>query len=312
MFRTSRALHGAALTLALSFAALSTAIASTLAEAPTPVASFDAGTLHVDKYGSGSRALILIPGLGSGPWAWYGTIARFAPQYTIYAITLPGFDGQPATTKGTLFSTFASDFWAMLDAQKIAKPIVIGHSIGGTLAIALGEQHPDRLGGIVSVDGLPVFPMLAQATAEQRAAAGAKLVAMYGTMTADQELAGEVRYMGSVGTIDAALVTPAAQLEAKSDPKAIGAWAREDLSSDLRPQLAKLTVPFLEVMPYNPADAKPPMNYTQEQTLAFYQSLLAGAPQAKVVAIAPSRHFAMLDQPGQFYAILSAFLSTNP
>lgn len=65
-------------------------------------------------------------------------------------------------------------------------------------------------------------------------------------------------------------------------------------------------------MPYNPVDAKPPMNYTQEQTLAFYQSLIAGAPKGSVVAISPSRHFAMLDQPDAFYAAVTQFLASLP
>jgi pimeloyl-ACP methyl ester carboxylesterase len=63
-------------------------------------------------------------------------------------------------------------------------------------------------------------------------------------------------------------------------------------------------------MPYDPADAKPPFAYTQDQTLAFYKSLLAEAPTASVVVIAPSRHFAMLDQPETFYKTTSQFLTS--
>ncbi len=91
--------------------------------------------------------MILIPGLASGPWSWYGTIAHFQPQYTIYSLTLPGFDGRPATTKTPLFDTFASDFTALLDQRKIDKPIVMGHSLGGTLAIMLGEQDAESAQG---------------------------------------------------------------------------------------------------------------------------------------------------------------------
>jgi pimeloyl-ACP methyl ester carboxylesterase len=90
--------------------------------------------------------------------------------------------------------------------------------------------------------------------------------------------------------------------------KAVAAWVQEDLSSDLRPQLARIVIPFLEVMPYNPADAKPPINYSQEQTLAFYRSLVAGAPKVSVVVITPSRHFVMLDQPAAFEKEIEHFL----
>lgn len=90
----------------------------------------------------------------------------------------------------------------------------------------------------------------------------------------------------------------------------MAAWVYEDLTNDLRPNLGKITIPFLEIMPYDPADAKPPFAYTQDQTLAFYKSILTGATTVNVVPIAPSRHFAMLDQPEALYKDISQFLAS--
>jgi hypothetical protein len=60
---------------------------------PAPARSFDSGSLHVDVYGApGRRALVFIPGLTCGPWEWAGEITQFSPSYTIYALTLTGFD----------------------------------------------------------------------------------------------------------------------------------------------------------------------------------------------------------------------------
>jgi len=294
-----------------SFARGSAANAAPLAAAPAVTESFNVGTLHVDRYGTGKQAMILIPGLGSGPWSWYGTIAHFEPQYTVYALTLPGFDGRPATTKTPLFGTFASDFNALLDQRKIDKPIVMGHSLGGTLAIMLGEQESNRLKAIVAVDGLPVYPLMANMTPEQRKAGGAQAAAPIASSDPATTLAYEKRFMSTFGTIDSALVDPTATLEAKSDPKAVAAWFQEDITSDLRPDLAKITIPLLEIMPYYAPDhTHPPLQYTQAETLAFYQSLLAGAPQAKVVPIPDARHFAMLDQPAAFYAAVEKFVAS--
>jgi pimeloyl-ACP methyl ester carboxylesterase len=304
-----------ALVFLLALATFAPAAASPFGTAPVKVDSFDSGTLHVDTFGHGPKNIVLIPGLASGPWAWFGTIDYLTAgdgvdKYTIYALTLPGFDGLPATKKRPLFDTFFSDFWALLDAKKIAKPVVIGHSLGGTLAIALAEQHPERLAGIVAVDGLPVFPMLASATADKRDEMATQMAAMYASMDTAKELAGEKAYMASVGTNKPELVDSTAALEAKSDPKAVGAWAQADLESDLRPGLVKITVPFVEIMPYDAADQKPPTNYTQDQVLQFYQHLINDAPKGSVVAIAPSRHFVMLDQPDAFYAAITRFLGS--
>ena len=302
----SRALRLAALSLTLTFLTLHSAFAGTIPPLPAATESFDAGILHVDRFGSGKQTLILIPGLGCGAWVWSQTIARFSHDYTIYVVTLPGFDGYPATAQRPLFAAFSHDFWKMLDDRAIQSPVVVGHSLGGTLAITLGEQHAERLRGIVAVDGLPVFPTLAKATAAQRSAAAQQFAGAYAGMNSAQLLAGSKAYMSSIGTIDPALVAPAAALEARSDANAMAAWAQEDLSSDFRPELAKVTVPLLEVVPYEPRTSP----YTQAQTLAFYQSLLSGAPHATVAPLAPSRHFAMLDRPEAFDTLLAGWLKT--
>ena len=57
-----------------------------------PQASFNAGILHVDRFGHGPQKLVVIPALGYGAWGWAGTIDRFSDDYTLYVVTLPGFD----------------------------------------------------------------------------------------------------------------------------------------------------------------------------------------------------------------------------
>jgi pimeloyl-ACP methyl ester carboxylesterase len=279
---------------------------------PKPDESFDAGMLHVDKFGAGKRAIILIPGLGSGPWVWFDTIAKFSPTHAIYVLTLPGFDGRPATDEKQLFTAFARDLWAMLETRKIDKPVVIGHSLGGALAIALATEHPDRLSGIVAVDGLPVFPMLARATPEQREAAARQMAGMFASMSADALYAAQKGYMNTVGTNKPELVEPIAKLQARSDPKAMGAWMQELLARDLRPDLNKITIPFVEIMPHDPADANGPTGQTREQKLALYKSLVEGAPRGSVAVVSPARHFVMLDQPEAFYKAINEFLVSIP
>src|SRR5579872_486295 len=136
------------LVLCASFVALAQATtpAAVPPPLPAPVATFNVGSLHVQQYGGGPRSLIFIPGLTCGPWEWSGQIARLSSQYTIYALTLPGFDGQPPIS-GPLFDTTTADFWRLLQSKNIVKPIVIGHSLGGTMGFMLATQHPELLGG---------------------------------------------------------------------------------------------------------------------------------------------------------------------
>ncbi len=191
--------------------------------------------------------------------------------------------------------------------------MLIGHSLGGTLAILLGEQHPERLRGIVALDGMPIFPGMERVTAEQRAGGAQQAATQIAGETHSQLLDFEKNYMHTAGgVLDPALADQLAELEARSDPASVGEWLREDLSSDLRPDLAKITVPLLEIAPYNAPDlAGSPVQYTAEQKAQYYGTLLAGAPKLQVVSIAPARHFAMFDQPQQFFTIVDAFLAQN-
>lgn len=304
MQRFLRALLAAASCFSLAFWQYSAAIAaSDLPSLPQPAASFDSGMLHVDRYGTGTKALVFIPGLGCGPWSWAEQIKRFSTTHSVYAITLPGFDGRAFAPQTDLFAAFERDFWAFAQAQHLEKPVVIGHSLGGTLGFVLAESHPERLGGVIALDGLPVFPMLAQATAAQREASATQLAASLSQQSHDGLFAYEVSYMKKVGTVHDALDTPVAALVAKSDPKALAAWGEADLVSDLRAALKKANVPILELMPY-----ASPSPYSKEQTLAFYRLLLAGAPNAEVIPVEGARHFAMLDQPQAVDDAIAQFL----
>ena len=62
------------------------------------------------------------------------------------ALSLPGFDGRAATGKTPLFATLSADFWKMLVDRKIDAPVLVGHSLGGTLAFLLADaERPDEL-----------------------------------------------------------------------------------------------------------------------------------------------------------------------
>ena len=280
---------------------------------PHPSSSFSAGTLHVDVYGTPRKpALVFIPGLTCGPWEWSGEIARFAADYTIYALTLPGFDGvAPARSRDDAFQMVSADFWNMLQTRDIVKPIVVGHSLGGTFAIMLAEQHSDRLRAAVAVDGMPVFPGMERSTPDEREAFADRMSAMIASVSTPAQFeTAEKTYslpymVSSKSDIDAI-----APLAAHSDPKATAQWMRSDLLIDLRPQLSRIGVPLLEIAPFDAQlDAAGPAKFpTPAAKQAYYASLLSGAPTARVVVIEPSRHFIMYDQPQRLHAALTAFL----
>jgi pimeloyl-ACP methyl ester carboxylesterase len=275
-------------------------------------ASSTVGTLKVERHGEHGRPVILIPGLQGGPWVWQQTIAALEKNHVVYAVTLAGFDGVPVPADGgNLFDRADASLLQLIEQQKIAKPVLVGHSLGGTLALRFAGEHPELISGVVAVDGLPIFPGMDRVSAEQRLAMAAQMREKMAAITPEQFQAQGLGYMQNIGVIDPQLAVRYAPMNARSDIKATAEYMADDLAFDLRPGLKNANVPILEISPYNAPDfSHPPMIMSEAQKTAYYQSLLANAPNAKVMSISPSRHFVMLDQPAKFQQALDNFLKS--
>lgn len=285
------------------------AAGTALAQPAAPVERV--GTLQVERHGTQGRAVILIPGLEGGPWVWQRTIGQLQQDHVVYAVTLAGFDGLPAPREaGNLLDRAAASLLQWIRQRKLDKPVLVGHSLGGTLALRFASEHPELISGVVAVDGLPVFPGMERAGAEQRQAMAARMRQQISALTPEQFRAQSLGYMQKIGVIDPQLATRYAPMNARSDIGASAQYAAEDMAADYRPGLKQAKVPILEISPYYAPDfSQPPMQMSEAQKTAYYQSLLANAPDATVVSIGPSRHYAMLDQPAKFQQLLDGFLA---
>ena len=275
-----------------------------------PSANGQVGTLKFEVHGTQGRPVILIPGLEGGPWVWKDTIARLEKNHVVYAVTLAGFDGMPAPLRKTgLLDQADASLLALIEQRHLDRPVLVGHSLGGTLALRFAGEHARLVSGVVAVDGLPIFPGMERVGAEQRQAIAERTRAQMGAMTPAQFQAAALGYMQHIGVIDPKLAAQYAPMNARSDIAATAGYAAEDMAADYRTLLKQADVPILEISPYHAPDfAKPPLQLGEAQKAAYYQGLLADAPHAKVVSISPSRHFVMLDQPAKFQQALDDFL----
>lgn len=291
-------------------AAVIASLTSAGARVPAPAEAFTVGTLHVERHGTGGRPVVLVPGLASGGWVWADTVAWLARERAVYVVTLAGFDGRPAPAgEALLHSAFAS-LVSLLEGRRLERPVIVGHSLGGVLALWLATEQAARLGGVVTVDGLPVLPGAEAADATRRAAVGAELRRRMEGLDPAAFQAQQLAFMKGIGVVDPAEALRLASLTARSDPRAVGLYAGEAMALDLRPALPRAQVPILALVPYHgPDHAAPPTAMTEAEKIARYRALFAGAPNVKVAAIAGARHFAMVDQPAAFRRELEAFLA---
>jgi pimeloyl-ACP methyl ester carboxylesterase len=110
--------------------------------------------LEVLDWGGSGRPVVLLAGSGNTAHVF----DDFAPKLTdcchIYGITRRGYGASSQPASGYDDQRLADDVLQVLDSLKIAAPVLVGHSMAGGELTTLGNQHSERLAGLVYLDAL--------------------------------------------------------------------------------------------------------------------------------------------------------------
>lgn len=288
-------------------AGLWTSVAFATAQAPADGAlpAFEVGTLHVEPHGDAGPPVILIPGLASGSWVWKDAVAALRRGHRVYALTLAGFDRRPAA-KGDVLALANRSLRELIVSRRLDRPVLVGHSLGGTLALMFAAEHSDLIAGVVAIDGLPVFPGTEGVPAAQRPMLAERIRAQFDVPRPEFE-AQQVQYMKRIGVTGDGKAQALARLTARSDAAATADYAAGLMALDLRPRLREIRVPVMELSPYLASDYAA-MGIGESAKAGYYRSLLEGVGDLEIVTISDARHFAMIDQPQAVMQALSRFL----
>jgi N-formylmaleamate deformylase len=243
--------------------------------------------------------MILIPGLGCSGEVWNGALARWSSRYQLHVITLAGFAGQPSIG-APLLDRVRDDLLRYIADQRLGRPVVVGHSLGGFLAWWLGATAPDRLGPIVAVEGVPFLSDLFApgATADSAKPQADMMRRMLAGLSPEQFAAQNRAQLATMITGREQLDRVAAQ-SARSDPAAVGQAVYELMTTDLRDIVALVRAPALLVL----GDA-----LGAQAARAVGERQLAKVRDHRVAVIEGARHFVMLDAPEAFFGAVDAFL----
>jgi pimeloyl-ACP methyl ester carboxylesterase len=77
---------------------------------------------------------------------------HFKSSHAVTALDLRGCGNSDRPTDGYDLPTLADDVAWLCDKLGISRPIVVGHSLGGTIAIELAARHPSALVAVVALD----------------------------------------------------------------------------------------------------------------------------------------------------------------
>ena len=101
--------------------------------------------------------MVLLHALGEQATSWNLVTPRLAPLFRVVNLDLRGHGGSdwPGTYS---FELMRDDVIAVLDALGLHDVVLVGHSMGGTVAYLVAQAQPERIKRLVIEDAPPPFP----------------------------------------------------------------------------------------------------------------------------------------------------------
>jgi pimeloyl-ACP methyl ester carboxylesterase len=121
-----------------------------------PHADLDGLKLYYERAGSGEPELLFLPGWCCDHTAFQPQFDHFARTHAVTSLDLRGVGMSDAPTDGYTIPELADDVAGFCTAVGIEKPVVVGHSLGGMIAVDLGARYPSLPSALVLVDPGPI------------------------------------------------------------------------------------------------------------------------------------------------------------
>jgi pimeloyl-ACP methyl ester carboxylesterase len=108
--------------------------------------------LHVHDYGGEGPQLVLLHGYGRSFADWDASAALLTVGHRVLALDLPGHGRSPGISPWTI-PAVVRHIADTLDEHGVAEAVVVGHSLGGVVAVEYARANPGRVRAAVNLDG---------------------------------------------------------------------------------------------------------------------------------------------------------------
>ena len=249
----------------------------------------------VAKTGTGEQSIIFIPGFASSGDVWNETVEVLKDKYSCYVLTMAGFAGV-APQEDATFEKWKMSIAQYIREMKIDKPVIVGHSMGGGLALAIAADYPDLVSKIVVVDALPCLMAVTNPGFQSNPANDCSGMIHQVTSMKEEQFTQMQKLSIDSLTTNASKWDEIAGWGIKSDRATFAKMFCDFSNTDLRESIKKITVPSLILL--EPAFKNIGAVAEQYKNLSHAQLEYANK----------GLHFIMFDDTEWYFDQLSAFL----
>jgi len=253
--------------------------------------------------------MIFIPGLSSSGDVWNETVNHYKQNYQCHVLTLAGFAGEPAMKTDSFLITMRTGVASYIIQNKLKNVIVVGHSLGGFLALWIASTNPELIAMVIDVDGLPFMGATMNPAAT---AASMKPMAenmRKGMLAQNPEQAKAMMPAMVKPLVSDSLnqLTVLGWMQA-SDPATTAQAMYELFTTDIRSNLSTIKCPTLVLGAWI---AYKGYGATHESVLGMYNGRLAKLPKYSIELTDNGKHFIMFDDAKWMVSQMDTFIAKS-
>lgn len=277
------------------------------------------------KTGKGKQTLILIPGLGFDVSVFKDFMDANKNNFTMYAITIPGFGKTQAPPMPPSGTSYGEQTWnkgvvdglvKLIDKENLNKPIIVGHFVQGVqLAVMMAVDYPNKVGGLILMGGPAKFVAVMNGKIvdypkDKMIMAADKYTGPKWFMHMEKKDFDTGNFLPEIYSLDSTTANSLWEQSASVDLPVAIRYSCEYFASDVRADFDKIKCPVLvlrSMFNNNVLDATINI-YLKPQFIDIWNDASARNPLIKVHDIADAASFVWKDKPIETYSAIREFL----
>ncbi len=251
--------------------------------------------IHVEERGSGNLPLVFLHYWGGSSRTWRHVTEILSKSHRTFAIDHRGWGYSDAPPGGGYgLADLAADAQGVIDALNLQHYVLVGHSMGGKVAMLMASRKLKGLAGLVLVAPSPPQPMHMPAEARETMAKA------YTTREAVEMTIDNVLTAKPLSAADREQVI---EDSLRGAPQAKAAWPRATSIEDITDKVTAITAPTLVIA--GEADRVDSVDLLKAE-------LLSRIPHAILGVLPATGHLSMLESPKELARMIAEFADALP